>query len=88
MFWRRKTKPSEIRPSAVTSFTYDAVEKLLVVEFADGTQRRHPGVNKGAIVGLEVAGNKRDFYDSEICPRFRDIDDSTVVMPEENGPDR
>lgn len=40
----------------------------LVIEFTDGTTRTHLNVLPGHIVGLRVAADKLDYYESQIAP--------------------
>lgn len=47
---------------------YSEKSSRLVIEFTDGTRRTHVNVMPGYIVGLRVAANKLDYYESQIVP--------------------
>ncbi|MBB4526841.1 UNVERIFIED_ORG: hypothetical protein M2435_006922 [Rhizobium sophorae] len=72
MFSRFKRLKKINRTNATTreisNATYSAPTSTLVVEFSDGTKRTHIGVIQGYIVGLQIAANKVDFYESQIAP--------------------
>jgi len=47
---------------------YTESPSRLVIEFTDGTTRTHLNVMPGYIVGLRVAADKLDYYESQIAP--------------------
>jgi len=69
MFWRKKKTVSKTSAD-IDSFDYNAATRILVVKFHDGSFRTHINVRPGYIVGLEVAADKRDYYESQIAEYF------------------
>lgn len=47
---------------------YSEKPSRLVIKFTDGTTRTHLNVMPGYIVGLRVAADKLDYYESQIVP--------------------
>lgn len=52
----------------ISSIGYSEKLSRLVIEFTDGTQHTHLHVIEGHIVGLRIAENKLDFYETQIEP--------------------
>lgn len=52
----------------ISSIGYSEKLSRLVIEFTDGSMHTHLNVIEGHIVGLRIAENKLDFYESQIEP--------------------
>lgn len=69
--WSRKPKqiPDGDRSRRqIKRITHGAQTSTLVIEFSNGDIRTHVGVLEGYIVGLRVAADRLDFYESQIVP--------------------
>lgn len=69
--WSRKPKRApdgERNVRQIERITHSAQASTLVIEFTDGEIRTHIGVLEGHIVGLRVAADRLDFYESQIAP--------------------
>lgn len=69
-FWKRKPK-SEVK---ILSITYDMTRELLTLGFSDESRAVHDGVKHGYVVGLQIAADKLDFYETCIRHAFPLID--------------
>lgn len=56
------------RDREISRIGYSEEPSRLIVEFADGSMHTHLDVIKGHIVGLCIAEDKLDFYESQIEP--------------------
>lgn len=56
------------RDREISRIGYSEEASRLIVEFADGSMHTHLDVIAGHIVGLRIAEDKLDFYESQIEP--------------------
>ncbi len=52
----------------IERITHSAQTSTLTIEFSDGEMRTHVDVLPGHLVGLRVAADRLDFYESQILP--------------------
>lgn len=65
---KRMQRIREISRREISRIGYSEKQSKLIVEFTDGTMHTHLDVLEGHIVGLRVAADKLDFYESQIEP--------------------
>jgi KTSC domain len=69
--WSRKPKQAPDGSPArrhIERITHSAQTSTLTLEFSDGEVRTHVDVLPGHLVGLRVAADRLDFYESQILP--------------------
>jgi hypothetical protein len=62
------------RDREISRIGYSEEPSRLVVEFSDGSMHTHLDVIEGHIVGLRIAEDKLDFYESQIEPSNRPLE--------------
>ncbi len=65
-FWE---KPNS-KKLEIVSTDFDIVNETLIVKFSDGSFAVHQNVKRGYVIGLVIAADKRDFYDTCIRDAF------------------
>lgn len=80
-FWKRIWR----KELELTSFSYDAESGVLTVSFSDKTSATHTAVKLGYVIGLQMAADKLDFYDTCIRNSFPLAADKPC--PKESGED-
>ncbi len=66
------------RDREISRIGYSEEPSRLVVEFSDGSMHTHLDVIEGHIVGLRIAEDKLDFYESQIEPSNRPLESGSA----------
>jgi len=66
------------RDREISRIGYSEEPSRLVIEFSDGSMHTHLDVIEGHIVGLRIAEDKLDFYESQIEPSNRPLESGSA----------